>query len=113
MVVWMGHGEHSTGLRTGQPHCPCHARVLKSFAVWTFDLAQATQATLRPHSLPAYSIGDVSRSRRSWPVGPSVAIQSPYKRLDFESARRAQDYTGGVIHDTLGRRISPSLFRAR
>ena len=45
------------------------------------------------------------------PQSTSAAIQSPYERLDLGPAVCPQDYTGDVIHDTLGRRISPSLLQ--
>ena len=46
-------------------------------------------------------------------IGAPLLRQSPYQRVAFGVAAIPEVYTGTVIHDTLGRRISPSLFRAR
>ena len=43
---------------------------------------------------------------------PSLSSrQSPYKALDLASLSPGEVYTQAVIHDTIGRRISPSLFK--
>lgn len=39
--------------------------------------------------------------------------ECPYERLAVAPAGDQWEYNGSVIHDTLGRRVSPSLFRAR
>ena len=37
----------------------------------------------------------------------------PYEHLALRLATVPEAYTGAVVHDTLGRRVSPSLLRAR
>jgi len=39
--------------------------------------------------------------------------ESPYEPLDLGLSSGGEVYTEAVIHDTLGRRTSPSLLRAR
>jgi hypothetical protein len=39
--------------------------------------------------------------------------ECPYERVAVDPAGDPWEYTGCVIHDTRGRRVSPSLFRAR